>query len=156
MANEPLNSNELEGLRDSIRDVAVAASDGSRDEVDRALRSFMELAFPVLAPFVRSVLRERRSGGPDGLIAEAEDVLQDLLFKLTRVACQCEASDDDKALSWLMQVAKNEARDAAKSSTRRFALLSRRLALFLPGYAGRATDPERDHRGFLERSATLK
>ncbi len=66
-------------------------------------------------------------GGPDGLVAEAGDILNDLLLKLTREARRCTAPDDNRALAWLCVVTTRMVEYEAKTARRRFWLLVDRL-----------------------------
>ena len=115
------------GLRDAIQRIADAVASGGRQELNDALSNFSMLAEPILIPFVESQLRRRKVGGPDGTITEAGVVLNEVLFKLLNIAWRCTASDDQRALAWLLTVTKNVVKDETKRSIDRLRNLIERL-----------------------------
>jgi len=127
MSQKQASEDEFGGLRELITEIARAADDGSGDELNAALNSFSRKMFPILQVYVASQLRRRQVGGPDGLIAEAEDILNLLLMKLTRYASHCTAPNDERTWFWLQSVIKGIAEDEAKTPRRRFWLLIERL-----------------------------
>lgn len=117
-------------LRDAIVAVANASRRGDRDGLNQALEAFSRVAEPILRPAVAGELRRRRVGGPDGMVAEAEDILSILLWRLVAVAHQCNANTESQAAAWLMEVVTHLIEDQAKTPRRRLHLLMERLLGF--------------------------
>jgi hypothetical protein len=133
----------LKGLRDAIRRIATTVDRGSRGDISDALTEFSRLAASMLKPFVKSQLRMRRLGGPDRMVEESGDILNELLQELMRIAQLCDATNDVQAQSWLLTVVKNMTEDRAKTPRRRYWSWRRKIHSTLPGYRGRADDPRR-------------
>ncbi|MFM7071727.1 MAG: hypothetical protein ACKO38_08060 [Planctomycetota bacterium] len=102
------------GIRDAIVAVANASRRGDRDGLNRAPTALSLAAQPILRPTVAGMLKRRRVGGPDGMVAEAEDILSILLWQLVAVARQCDAETDDEATNWLGTIVTNLIEDQAK------------------------------------------
>jgi DNA-directed RNA polymerase specialized sigma24 family protein len=117
-------------LRDAIVAVANASRRGDRDGLNQALEAFSRVAEPILRPAVAGELRRRRVGGPDGMVAAAEDILSILLWRLVAEAHQCNANTDDEATKWLKKVVTHLIEDQAKTPRRRLRLLMERLLGF--------------------------
>jgi len=133
----------LKGLRDSIRRIVAAVDRGSGGDINDALTEFSTLASPMLKPFVKSQLKLRRLDGPDRMVEEAGDILNLLLLELMRKAKLCDATDDEQAQAWLLTVVRNMIEDRAKTARHRFWSWRKKLHSTLPGYSGRADDPQR-------------
>lgn len=145
------DNSELPGLLDTIHGVARAARNGSTGDVNDALTMFARVAFPALRSFIRGALRRRQSGGPGGLIEDADDILQRLLIKIAKVARTCRAEDDEAARNWLEKIVLNETRDATKTGRRRKKRFTERLREYLPGYSGHCDSPARQLREPFEK-----
>lgn len=119
--HDPENPDRLPGL---IRRVADARSQG---DLNDALTDLAIAARPILLPAVEHRLRSSRIGGPDGMLDEAEDILNDLLFKIAKKAGGFRGKTDASAGGWLKMIATNLIEDATKTPRRRLWLLKQRL-----------------------------
>ena len=114
-------------LCEAIARVAAASASGNNSALNTALIDFSGEAESFLRPIVRNELLKRRTGGPDRMVADASDILNQFLMKLIGVAYQCQARDDSAARAWLRTAVVRLIEDEAKTPRRRFELLVKRL-----------------------------
>jgi DNA-directed RNA polymerase specialized sigma24 family protein len=90
----------------------------TRQQLNDALLDVHRAAWPILRPFVVRRLEQRRVRGPDGTVADAEDILNLLLQRVAASARSFQGAAEAQAEAWLRTMAKRLVFDETKKALR--------------------------------------
>ncbi len=110
-----------------LRRVARPASAG---DLNDALVELLSAVEPWLCAAISRQLAQSRVGGPDGVLADADQLLNDVLWEVAQSAHAFRGQSDAEAEAWLRKMAHRKVLDATKTPWRRLRLLVERLRDF--------------------------
>ena len=117
----------IDGLAEVFDRIAVTTRDSNRRQINDSLTAFWKLAGPSLRRVIAAGLKRKRLDGPDRMLEDVGDVLNQLLAKLWKSIEQrpCPAplsgrTPDEQATAWVITIAQNLIEDFAKTPRRRY------------------------------------
>ena len=119
-----------------LRRVAESASDS---DLNDALVELLAAVEPWLCAAISHRLAQSRVGGPDGVLADADQLLNDVLWEVAQSAHTFRGKSEAEAEAWLRKMAQRKVLDATRTPWRRLRLLVERLRSI--GYRINANTP---------------
>ncbi len=117
----------IDGLSDALDQIAASTRDNNRGNINDSLTAFWKVAGPTLRRVISASLKRKRLDGPDRMLEEVGDVLNQLLAKLWKSIDSRPSSDslsnrtpDEQATGWVITITNRVIEDFAKTPRRRY------------------------------------